>query len=117
VLVRMYADPGTASLLPALVAAMARSPHVAEAVRTGMVAEWRAAMRAVFARAAARGELRADADVDLALELLSAPPFYRFLMLGERVDDRYVKALVAAALATVAVAPPATRRPHRSTTG
>ena len=95
---RMYADPGTASLLPALVAAMARSPRVADAVRTGMTAAWSAAMGTVLRRGVSRGALRADADVTLALELLAGPLFYRFLWLGGPVDERYVRAVTAAVM-------------------
>jgi len=99
VTVRMYADPGTATLLPALVAAVARSAHVAEAVRSGMTAGWHAAMGAVLRRAVARGEARADADVELALELLAGPLFYRYLWLGAPIDERYARAVVASVLA------------------
>ena len=104
VTVRMYADPGTVTLLPALVAAMARSARVAEAVRGGMVAGWHGAMGTVLRRAVARGELRADADVALALELLAGPLFYRYLMLGAPVDEPYVTAVVASVLRALAPA-------------
>jgi AcrR family transcriptional regulator len=99
--VRMYADPGTVTLLPALVAAVARSAKVAEAVRSGMVAGWHAAMGAVLRRGVARGELRADADVELTLELLAGPLFYRYLWLGAPVDEAYARAVVASVLAAL----------------
>jgi AcrR family transcriptional regulator len=99
---RMYADPGTASLLPALVAAIARSPRVADAIRSGMTAAWSAAMGTVLRRGIARGALRADADVPLVLELLAGPLFYRFLWLGGPVDEPYVRAVVAAVLERLA---------------
>ena len=95
---RMYVDPGTASLLPALVAAIARSARVAEAARSGMAAAWNAAMTAVLRRGVARGALRADADVALALDLLAGPLFYRYLWLGTPIDEPYVRAVVAAVL-------------------
>ena len=98
VTVRMYADPGTVTLLPALVAAAARSARVGEAMRSGMVAGWHAAMSALLRRGVARGELRPDADVALALELLAGPLFYRYLMLGAPVDEPYVSAVVASVM-------------------
>lgn len=99
---RMYADPGTASLLPALVPAVARSARVAEAVRTGMTAAWHAEMGAVLQRGVARGELRADADLTLATELLAGPLFYRYLWLGAPVDEAYARAVVTAVLGQIA---------------
>jgi AcrR family transcriptional regulator len=93
-----YRDPATAALLSGLVAAMARSERVADAVRSGFVARWRDVMRAVLWRAVARGELRADADVEVALDLLSGPPFYRYLLLGVPIDERFTHAVVVVVL-------------------
>jgi len=95
---RMYADVGTTSLLPALVAAIARSDRVARAVRTGMAAAWNTAMSAVLRRGIASGALRADADVTVALELLAGPLFYRYLWLGAPVDEGYIRAVTGAVL-------------------
>ncbi|AHG88560.1 TetR family transcriptional regulator [Gemmatirosa kalamazoonensis] len=55
-------------------------------------------MAAVLRRGIARGALRADADVTLALELLAGPLFYRYLWLGTPIDEPYVRAVVAAVL-------------------
>ena len=96
--VGMYRDPASLALLSGLVAAMARSTLIAEAVRTGFVASWRDAVRAVLTRGVARGELRADTDIELALDLLGGPPFYRFLITGTAIDERLARALVAAVL-------------------
>lgn len=94
--VGMYRDPASLALLSGLVAAMARSTLIAEAVRTGFVASWRDAVRGVLVRGVSRGELRADTDVELALDLLGGPPFYRFLITGTAIDERLARALVAA---------------------
>ena len=96
--VGMYRDPASLALLSGLVAAMARSTPIAEAVRTGFVASWRDAVRAVLTRGVASGELRSDTDVELALDLLGGPPFYRFLITGTAIDERLARALVAAVL-------------------
>ena len=63
----MYADPASAALLSGLVAAMARSEPIAHAVRTGFVGMRLAAMRRALERGIARGELRAETDVELWL--------------------------------------------------
>jgi AcrR family transcriptional regulator len=114
----MYRDPATAALLSGLVAAMARSAPIADAVRSGFVARWREVMGGVLRRAVARGALRADADVELALDLLSGPAFYRYLLLGRPIDDAYAGAVVAAVLRVLGPggdddAAPAARRTRR----
>jgi Transcriptional regulator len=96
--VGMYRDPASLALLSGLVAAMARSTLIAQAVRTGFVASWRDAVRGVLLAGVARGELRADTDVELALDLLGGPPFYRFLITGTAIDERLARALVGAVL-------------------
>lgn len=94
---RMYADPATAALLSGLVAAMARSEPIARAVRTGFVGMRRGALRRVLERGIARGDLRADTDLELALDLLSGPMLYRYLVSGVAVDE----ALAAGCVDTV----------------
>jgi AcrR family transcriptional regulator len=98
----MYADPASAALLSGLVAAMARSEPIARAVRTGFVGMRRAAMRRALERGIARGELRAGTDVELALDLLSGPLFWRFLITGGPVDEPLAHGAVQAVLRTFA---------------
>ena len=102
--VGMYRDPASLALLSGLVAAMARSTLIAQAVRTGFVASWRDAVRSALTRGVTRGELRADTDVELALDLLGGPPFYRFLITGTAIDERLARSLVQAVLRAFAPA-------------
>ncbi|HYD53796.1 MAG TPA: TetR-like C-terminal domain-containing protein, partial [Gemmatimonadaceae bacterium] len=51
---------------------------------------------AVLRRAVARGELRRGVDLELVLDLLNAPLFYRFLLTGQPVDERLVRQVVKA---------------------
>ena len=94
----MYADPASAALLSGLVAAMARSEPIAHAVRTGFVGMRRAAMRRALERGIARGELRPETDVELALDLMSGPLFWRFLVTGGPVDEALAHGAVHAVL-------------------
>jgi AcrR family transcriptional regulator len=96
---RMYADPATAALLSGLVAAMARSAPIADAVRGGFVGMRRAAMERVLERGVLRGDLRADMDRALALDLLSGPLLYRYLISGQPVDEALARGAVDAVLA------------------
>jgi AcrR family transcriptional regulator len=58
-----------------------------EAARAGYWAQRFRAGAALFERARARGELRADVDPVLALETLVGPMYVRMLMTGEPLDD------------------------------
>lgn len=95
---RMYQDPATAALLSGLVAAMARNPQVAAAVRNGFVEARRNVMRQVVARGIAAGALATGTDIELVLDMLSGPLVYRTLISGVRVDSRLVDVVVRAVL-------------------
>src|SRR5438270_868240 len=58
----------------------------------------RARDRRPFERAVARGELPAGADLNLLVDRLVDPVYYRVLVTGEPVDADLVEALVAACL-------------------
>lgn len=94
----LYADPDTLPFLSALVAAMARSATVAEAVRTGFHAVRRDAMRTVLRRGIARGELPRDADLELVMDLLHGPFFFRATWTGAPVDAAFARELARAVL-------------------
>lgn len=90
----MYRDPATSALLSGLVAAIARSDRIAAAVRCGFVAARRASLRGVLERWRERGELRPDVDVEIVMDMLNGPLFYRFLLRGETVSEQVVDAIL-----------------------
>lgn len=106
----MYRDPATGALLSGLVAAMARSVRVATAVRSHMVEPWRERLRVVLRRSVTRGELRPGADIEVALDLLSGPLFYRYLMLGGAIDESFTRSVVRTVLRGLGAAPRRARR-------
>lgn len=81
-------------LMPALVSAMARSSALADAIRDDFLRSRRAALRTVLRKGQARGELRADADLELALDFLGGPLFYRLLVTGGPLDDGLAEGVV-----------------------
>lgn len=93
---RMYGDPATRLLLSGLVAAMARSPAIAVAVRSGFVGAWRGAVGQVVERAAGRGELRRGVDAGFVNDLLSGPLLHRFLIEGGEIDEAFTRRVVDA---------------------
>jgi AcrR family transcriptional regulator len=86
--VEVYSGSVEARVMPSLVDAMSRDADLARAFREGFLASRRAALQAVLARGAERGDLRADLDVELALDVLGGPIFYRLLITGGPIDDQ-----------------------------
>lgn len=106
----MYQDPASAALLSGLVAAMARSDVIAEAVRSGFVATRRGAMRTVLTRGMVRGDLRADLDVELTIDMLSGPLLVRLLVTGAPIDERLATSVVDMVLRASALGSEKVRR-------
>lgn len=85
---------GMGRIMPGLVAAMARHPEVASAVRKGFLADRRQALGRVVDRGIDRGELRTDTDRELALDFLGGPLFYRLLITGGPIDEELARGTV-----------------------
>ena len=86
--VGLYRGSVAGRLMPSLIGAMARNRKLARAVRDGFLTGRRAALRRVLERGVERGDLRPDLDVELALDVLGGPLFYRLLVTGGPIDDR-----------------------------
>lgn len=54
----------------------------------------RASVAEIFRRAIARGEMRADAELEIATDVLAAPLFYRCVVRHEQIDDAYIDQIV-----------------------
>jgi AcrR family transcriptional regulator len=88
-------------VVAALTVELHRDPAFLEAWQTRFVEPRRAPGRAAFARAAERGEIASDTDVELALDMLYGPIYHRMLNLHAPLDEDYVAAGVDGVLATV----------------
>lgn len=108
----MYNDPSTGPLLSGLVAAMARNARIAHAVRSGFVATWIDIGRLLLRRGVARGDLRADLDPELALELLAGPLLHRYMITGGPVDEPLARGVVRAVLRALAPEGPPSTHTH-----
>jgi AcrR family transcriptional regulator len=86
--------------LPALLVAAQRDP-VISSLHAQFVRDRRQPIVERLRAAIAGGEIRADADPELLVDLLSGPIFYRQLLRRTRTSDHDVRAMVAAALASV----------------
>jgi AcrR family transcriptional regulator len=77
-LVNAFAGP-LGRALAGLVADMAQDPELAQTIRQEVLAARRKSMREAFTRARGRREIRPDLDVDLALDILTSPFYFRTL--------------------------------------
>lgn len=73
-------------------------PEVAKAYRAGYFQPRRLSARRILERGIERGEIQRDADVELSIDLIFAPLFYRLLITGTKIDSRFLKDLVSYAL-------------------
>jgi AcrR family transcriptional regulator len=92
--VNVYGKAPAAQAMPALIAAMNRDSALARATRAGFLASRRDALKKVVERGVGRGDLRADLDVELALDVLGGPLFYRLLITGGPIDDQLADGVV-----------------------
>jgi AcrR family transcriptional regulator len=67
---------------------------LAEAYRTRYFHPRRLEAKQLLERGVQRGELRENLDLDLSIDLIYGPIFYRLLVIGENLDDVYVENLV-----------------------
>ena len=76
---RAFAGP-LRTALAGLVADMGHDAELADIIRREVLGTRRRSMRAAFARAAVRGEARADLEPELLLDMLTGPFYYRALI-------------------------------------
>lgn len=98
---RAFAGP-LGPALPGLVADMAHDRELAEAVRRQVLAPRRKSMRDAFDRARRRGEARGTPNIDVLLDLLAAPFYFRALFGHARIDRRMTRDVVDYVLKIVA---------------
>lgn len=101
-LVTVMGTTPVGGLLPATVDEAARNPELRARLDEFIDAR-RAPVRHALERAAERGELRADVDIELVLDLLAGPVFTRVLVTGRPLGDHLAAAIVDAVLAGVGV--------------
>ncbi|WP_053731803.1 TetR/AcrR family transcriptional regulator [Nocardia sp. NRRL S-836] len=82
-----------AAILPDLIAEGGRNPALSDAIATGVGQPRRDIASETLTRAVERGELRADLNVDVALDVLAGPIYWRLVVRHAPVDDRYLDEL------------------------
>lgn len=92
--VELYRGSVPGRLMPSLVSAMAERPELARVFRKGFLTRRRLALTEVLHRGVERGDLSPDIDLDLALDLLGGPLFYRLLITGGPLDEQLAEGVV-----------------------
>jgi AcrR family transcriptional regulator len=92
--VAVYSDPIAAGVMPSLVAFVNSDPRLARTWRDGFVSGRREALVDVLERGVARGDLRADLNRELALDVLGGPLYYRLLVTGGAIDASLAEGVV-----------------------
>jgi AcrR family transcriptional regulator len=88
--------------LAGLVADMAADPKLADTIRQEVLAARRKSMREAFMRARARREVRANLDIELLIDMLTGPFYYRTLFGHAPITQRMTREVVRYVLRVVA---------------
>jgi AcrR family transcriptional regulator len=86
-------------ILRGLISEMAVDPVLARGFREQVLARRIAAITGLLVRGIERGELRPDLDMEIAIDLLLGPIYYRLLMSGKPLTRTFVDRLIRAAMA------------------
>ncbi|MBL1120433.1 TetR/AcrR family transcriptional regulator [Streptomyces sp. 110] len=101
---RVLWHPMAAQIIPDLFAESARNPDMAQALQAAVRDSQRGVAEVVIRNAVNRGELSADTDVDLALDLASGPLYWRLTTMRSPLPEGYLDGLAAATTAALAAA-------------
>jgi AcrR family transcriptional regulator len=105
-LVAVLAQPIGGKVVAGLVADLKHDPDLADRFHRDVVPARRRAMRDALERGKERGEIRADADLDLAVDALHGAVFYRLLLSGEPLDPWFTEAFANQVLRGIETAAP-----------
>ena len=102
-LIAVLAKPTGGHVVAGLVGDLQHDADLAEGFHRDVVPARREAMLAALERGRERGEIRADADLELAVDALHGAVFYRLLLSGEPLDDDFAARLADQVLDGLAV--------------
>ena len=101
-LIAVLAQPTGGHVVAGLVGELQHDPVLAEGFHRDVVPARREGMLAALERGRERGEIRADADLELAVDALHGAVFYRLLLSGEPLDDAFAERVAEQVLAGIA---------------
>jgi hypothetical protein len=89
-----FAAPEARSALPGMLAELSSSPQLAGFIRAQVIEPESARVRGLLASAQRRGEIRADADPQLAIDAFIGTALARATLLDRPLDDDFAERLV-----------------------
>lgn len=99
--VQMAVAGPSARILTALVAEVQNNPEFGEIYRARFVQPRRDQARAMFSRAIARGEIPADTDIEIAIDILWGPFYHRLFHGHAPLNERFARRSVDTVLAGI----------------
>jgi AcrR family transcriptional regulator len=90
---RGFAGP-LGQALPGLIADMAQDPVLASMIREEVIAPRRASIKNALSRGIARGAIRRGRNVDVLIDLLTAPCYFRVLFGRGRINRAFIETVV-----------------------
>lgn len=100
-LIAVLREPTGGHVVAGLVGDIQHDAVLAEGFHRDVVPARREAMLAALQRGQERSEIRADADLELAIDTLHGAVFYRLLLSGEPLDDTFTRRLTDQILAGI----------------
>jgi hypothetical protein len=86
-------------IIRGLISDLGIDAHLAKGFRERVLARRVAAVRELLQRGIERGELRRDLDLEIAIDLLLGPIYYRLAISGEPLTSTFIERLVRALMA------------------
>ncbi|MBA3433376.1 MAG: TetR/AcrR family transcriptional regulator [Actinobacteria bacterium] len=104
-LIAVLAEPTGGHVVAGLVGDLQNDVDLAEGFHRDVVPARREGMVAALERGRERGDIRADAELEIAVDALHGAVFYRLLLSGEPLDADFVESLTRELLSGLAPAP------------
>jgi AcrR family transcriptional regulator len=98
---RALRNPLAAQIIPDLLAEAARTPDIARTLEVALRDTQRSLTALVIQHAVQRGELPADTDGELALDLITGPLYWRLAVIREPLPKGHLDRLAAATTAAL----------------
>lgn len=100
--VKLFTESSAGHLMRAMTADAQSQPELARALREHWLAPRRAVAAEIIRKGVRRGELRADLDVEVLLDLVFAPIYYRLLYGHEELTESFAGQIVDQVLTGIA---------------
>lgn len=97
-LLRLFRTTAAGSAVAGMITEAQLDPKSAASFREEFIARGRVLARQAFQRARSRGELPADFDPELAIDIMSGAIWYRLLLGHAPLDDAYADGIVRVAI-------------------